>query len=63
MTRCDSDYYERRAEQELELAEHATKPKVVAGTTDWPNSTLSGYRPNPKLRRMTINGLVTVLLP
>ncbi|MFW2853415.1 hypothetical protein ACM61V_16075 [Sphingomonas sp. TX0543] len=30
MTRCDSDYYERRAEQELELAEHATKPKVVA---------------------------------
>lgn len=30
MERCDLDYYERRAEQELELAQRATKPEVVA---------------------------------
>lgn len=30
MERCDLDYYERRAEQELELAQRATNPEVVA---------------------------------
>ena len=30
MERCDLDYYERRAEQELELAQRATRPEVVA---------------------------------
>lgn len=30
MTHCDADYYQMRAEQEIELAQRATTPEVVA---------------------------------